>query len=70
MQDLAPLEELERQRAEFLQMVSHELRVPLLSIKGATATALGTAPRFESGGDAGVFPNHRSTGRPHARAHQ
>ena len=47
LQDLAPLEELERQRAGFLQMVSHELRAPLISVKGATATALGTAPRFE-----------------------
>ena len=28
MQDLAPLEELERMRAEFLGMVSHELRTP------------------------------------------
>ena len=41
MQDLAPLEELERQRAEFLGMVSHELRAPLTSIKGSTASALG-----------------------------
>ena len=32
LQDLAPLEELERQRAEFLRMVSHELRAPLLSV--------------------------------------
>ena len=47
MQDLAPLEELERQRAEFLLLVSHELRAPLISIKGSTATALGTAPRFD-----------------------
>ena len=47
MQDLAPLEALERQRAEFLQMVSHELRPPLISVKGAAATALGTAPRFD-----------------------
>ena len=47
MQDLASLEELERQRAEFLQMVSHELRAPLVSVKGAAATALGTAPRFD-----------------------
>ena len=47
MQDLAPLEELERQRAEFLQMVSHELRAPLVSVKGAAVTALGTAPRFD-----------------------
>ena len=44
MQDLAPLEELERQRAEFLEMVSHELRAPLTSIKGSTATVLHAAP--------------------------
>ena len=41
VQDLAPLEELDRLRAEFLGMVSHELRAPLTSIKGSTATALG-----------------------------
>ena len=40
MQDLAPLEELDRLRAEFLGMVSHELRTPLAAIKGSTATAL------------------------------
>ena len=44
MQDLAPLEALERQRAEFLGMVSHELRAPLTSIKGSTATVLAAAP--------------------------
>ena len=44
LQDLAPLEELERLRAEFLGMVSHELRAPLTSIKGSAATALGAAP--------------------------
>ncbi len=43
MQDLAPLEELERMRAEFLGMVSHELRAPLTSIKGSAATALGAS---------------------------
>ena len=43
MQDLAPLEELERMRAEFLGMVSHELRAPLTSIKGSAATVLGTS---------------------------
>ena len=42
MQDLAPLEEQERLRAEFLGMVSHELRAPLTSIKGSTTTLLGT----------------------------
>ena len=40
MQDLAPLEELERMRADFLGMVSHELRTPLMSIKGSTTTVL------------------------------
>ena len=44
MQDLAPLEELERMRAEFLGMVSHELRAPLTSIKGSAATVLDAAP--------------------------
>ena len=44
LQDLTPLEELERLRAEFLGMVSHELRAPLTSIKGSAATVLG-APR-------------------------
>ena len=43
MQDLAALEELERLRVEFLGMVSHELRAPLASIKGATVTLLNTA---------------------------
>ena len=46
MQDLAPLQELERMRAEFLAMVSHELRVPLTSIKGSTATVLGASREF------------------------
>ena len=44
LQDLSPLEELERQRADFLSMVSHELRAPLISIKGSTATVLGSSP--------------------------
>ena len=43
LQDLAPLQELERMRAEFLGMVSHELRAPLTSIKGSAATVLGAA---------------------------
>lgn len=48
MQDLAPLQELERMRAEFLGMVSHELRSPLTSIKGSTATVLGVAAGFDA----------------------
>ncbi len=44
LQDLAPLEEVERLRAEFVGIVSHELRMPLISIKGSTATVLGASP--------------------------
>ncbi len=40
LQDMAAVEELERLRAEFLAMVSHELRAPLTSIKGSAATVL------------------------------
>ena len=47
MQDLAPLEELERLRAEFLGMVSHELRAPLAAIKGSAATVLDGSPAPE-----------------------
>ncbi len=46
MQDLAPLRELERMRAEFLGMVSHELRAPLTSIKGSAATVLRASRIF------------------------
>ena len=43
LQDLAAVEETERLRADFLAMVSHELRAPLSSIKGSAATVLGSA---------------------------
>ena len=43
LQDMTPLEELERLRGEFLAMVSHELRAPLTSIKGAAATVRGSS---------------------------
>ena len=43
MQDMAAVEELERLRAEFLAMVSHELRAPLTSIKGSAATVLDSS---------------------------
>ena len=42
LQDMTALEELDRLRAEFLGMVSHELRGPLTSIKGSAATVLGS----------------------------
>ena len=47
LQDLASFEELERMRAEFLGMVSHELRAPLTSIKGSAATVLHSARVFD-----------------------
>ena len=47
MQDLAPLEELERLRAQFLAMVSHELRAPLTAIKGSAATLLEDAEELD-----------------------
>ena len=40
LQDTTQLEDMERMRAEFLAMVSHELRAPLAAIKGSTTTAL------------------------------
>jgi len=43
LQDLAPLKDLEGMRAEFLGMVSHELRAPLTSIKGSAATVLNAS---------------------------
>ena len=43
LQDMTPLEELERLRAEFLAMVSHELRAPLTSVKGSAAAVLGAS---------------------------
>jgi len=43
MQDLAAVQEQERLRAEFLAMVSHELRMPLTSIRGAATSVLEAA---------------------------
>ena len=42
IQDISPLEELERLKSEFLGIVSHELRTPLTAIKGSAATVLGS----------------------------
>ena len=47
VQDMTPLEELERLRAEFLGMVSHELRTPLTTIKGSAATVLGASSALD-----------------------
>ena len=47
MQDLAPLQELDRTRADFLSMVSHELRAPLTSIKGSATTVLNASRELD-----------------------
>ena len=47
LQDLTPLEELERLRAGFLAMVSDELRTPLATVKGSAATALGRSSALD-----------------------
>ena len=43
IQDMTPLEEVERQRSEFLGTVSRGLRTPLATIKGSTASVLASA---------------------------
>ncbi len=43
IQDMTPIEEQERQRAEFLGMVNHEMRAPLATIKGCATTALASS---------------------------
>ena len=40
VQDLAPLDEIERLRTEFLGLVGHELRAPLAAIKGSASTLI------------------------------
>ena len=47
MQDMTPVEELQRLRAEFLGIVSHELRTPLTTIKGSAATVLGSSSALD-----------------------
>ena len=47
LQDLAPLDEIERMRTEFLGLVSHELRAPLTAIKGSAATLLEEGAELE-----------------------
>ena len=48
IQDMTPLEEMERLRSEFLGMVSHELRSPLSAIKGSAATVLNASAPFDA----------------------
>ncbi len=48
IQDITPLEELEKLRSEFLGIVSHELKTPLTAIKGSAATVLTSSRPFDS----------------------
>ena len=48
IQDMTPLEEMERLRAEFLGMVSNELRTPLTTIKGSAATLLSASSALDT----------------------
>ena len=47
LQDMTPGELLEQRRAEFLAMVSHELRAPLTSIRGSATTLLDAAEELD-----------------------
>ena len=47
MQDMTPIEDLERLRAEFMGMVSHELQTPLTSIRGSANTLLDEASSLD-----------------------
>ena len=47
IQDLAPLDEIERLRTEFLGLVGHELREPLAAIRGSATTLLEDAAALD-----------------------
>ena len=47
VQDLAPLDEIERLRTEFLGLVGHELREPLAAIRGSAVTLLEDAAALD-----------------------
>ena len=47
LQDLAPFDEIERMRTEFLGLVGHELREPLTAVQGSADTLLEEGARLE-----------------------
>ena len=47
LQDLAPLDEIERRRTEFLSLVSHELRTPLAAIMGSVSAVLDASQTLD-----------------------
>ena len=62
MRDLAPLDEIERMRIEFLGLVSHELREPLAAINGSATSQAEEGGGAGSGRDARVPPHRRRAG--------
>ena len=70
LQDMTPLEEMERLRADFLAMVSHELQAPLASIRGSATTLLHDESDLGRCRDASVLPDHRAGGQPDAQPDQ
>ena len=49
LQDLAALEEMERMRAQFVSLVSHELRAPLMAIQGSAVSLRDTSESVAPG---------------------
>ena len=47
LQDMATLKDMERMRAEFLELVSHELRAPLASIRGSATSILDASSELD-----------------------
>ena len=47
LQDMTPIEDLQKMRAEFLAMVSHELQAPLASIRGSATTLINDEPDLD-----------------------
>ena len=48
LQDMTPLDDLDRLRIDFLAMVSHELWTPLAAVKGVATTALADTPNHDA----------------------
>ena len=59
MQDLAPLDETQRMRTEFLGLVSHELRAPLIAINGSADALLEEAAELDPAEMHELHPHHR-----------
>ena len=70
IQDMTPLEELERQRAELLGMMIQELRTLLSTIKGSAATVRSATVAADTRRDAPAIQDNRGPGRRDAGPRQ